>query len=299
MTQAWQQQRERGSPALIHLITWLTLHLGHRFGRAALYPITLYFVLFGGAAGRASSNYLQRVLGRRPRWSERFRHLHTFAITLLDRIFFLSGRHDRFDIRLHGEEVLFEQAARGGCLLLGSHLGSFEVLRTLALSESPLSIKALMYEENAAKVNAALGPLNRAVAETVIPIGGPDSLFRVQEAVAAGDCVGLLGDRLSLEDKQVACNFLGTTAPFPAGPVILASLLKVPVVVVFGLYRGGRRYDIHFELLADAITLERGPARMAQAAEWTQRYADRLEHYCRSAPYNWFNFYDFWAKESE
>jgi len=25
-----------------------------------------------------------------------------------------------------------------------------------------------------------------------------------------------------------------------------------------------------------------------------RRYAERLEHYCRIAPYNWFNFYDFW-----
>jgi predicted LPLAT superfamily acyltransferase len=24
------------------------------------------------------------------------------------------------------------------------------------------------------------------------------------------------------------------------------------------------------------------------------RYVERLEHYCRLAPYNWFNFYDFW-----
>jgi len=25
-----------------------------------------------------------------------------------------------------------------------------------------------------------------------------------------------------------------------------------------------------------------------------QRYAERLEHYARLAPYNWFNFYPFW-----
>jgi len=28
-----------------------------------------------------------------------------------------------------------------------------------------------------------------------------------------------------------------------------------------------------------------------------QHYADRLTHYCRSAPYNWFNFFDFWQKK--
>ena len=28
-----------------------------------------------------------------------------------------------------------------------------------------------------------------------------------------------------------------------------------------------------------------------------QRYADRLEHYCRLATDNWFNFYDFWEEQ--
>jgi len=28
-----------------------------------------------------------------------------------------------------------------------------------------------------------------------------------------------------------------------------------------------------------------------------QHYADRLTHYCRLAPYNWFNFFDFWQKK--
>jgi predicted LPLAT superfamily acyltransferase len=26
-----------------------------------------------------------------------------------------------------------------------------------------------------------------------------------------------------------------------------------------------------------------------------RHYVARLEHFCRDAPYNWFNFYDFWA----
>ena len=29
--------------------------------------------------------------------------------------------------------------------------------------------------------------------------------------------------------------------------------------------------------------------------ETMQRYVTRLEFHCRRAPYNWFNFYDFWA----
>ena len=72
-------------------------------------------------------------------------------------------------------------------------------------------------------------------------------------------------------------------------------MLKVPVLLFFGLYLGNNRYALHFELFADEIAV-RGDHRSEDIRLWTQRYADRLEHYARLAPYNWFNFYDFWGE---
>lgn len=294
MTQTWQKQSERGSPFLIRFIIWITLHMGYRTGRFLLYPITFYFLLFSARARHASRSYLHRLLPHPVRLRDIFRHYHSFAVTILDRIYFLSGRFYHFDIRIHGEEAL-EKMLQGGCILLGSHLGSFEVLRSLAIAHTQLPLKVLMYEENAEKINAALAPLNPEIADTVIPIGRPESLFRVQETLASGGLVGILGDRLSLEEKKVRCQFINAEATFPAGPLLLAGILHAPVILFFGLYRGGRRYDIYFELLSDGITLGRGDEREAQVLEWTQRYADRLAHYCHLAPYNWFNFYEFWG----
>jgi predicted LPLAT superfamily acyltransferase len=299
MSRSWRGQGERGSAWLIRLIIWITLHLGHGTGRLLLHPITFYFLLFSARARSASRHYLQRVLPHPVRLRDIYRHYHSFSVTILDRIFFLTGRHHHFNIHIHGEELLQQVLQKGGCLLLGSHLGSFEVLRTLAIAKTDLPVKVLMYENNAEKINAALAPLNPAVAQTVIPIGRPESLFQVQETIAAKGLVGILGDRLSLEEKQVNCHFLGDNATFPAGPFLLAGILHTPVILFFGLYRGGKRYDIHFEILSQDITLGHGEERQRQLALWGQRYADRLEHYCRLAPYNWFNFYDFWAAIDE
>ena len=69
--------------------------------------------------------------------------------------------------------------------------------------------------------------------------------------------------------------------------------MHCPVIIFFGLYRGGNRYDIYFELLAQEISLDR-ENRTEEIRAWMQRYVDRLEHYARLAPYNWFNFYPFW-----
>jgi predicted LPLAT superfamily acyltransferase len=68
----------------------------------------------------------------------------------------------------------------------------------------------------------------------------------------------------------------------------------VPVYLVAGLYEGGKHYVIHLEPFCEEPNAERAEP-TAWTREWAQRYAERLEHFCRLAPYNWFNFYDFWS----
>jgi len=70
-------------------------------------------------------------------------------------------------------------------------------------------------------------------------------------------------------------------------------VLHAPVVLAFGLYRGGNRYDLVFEAFSGPIRIARQD-RATVLGEMARRYAGRLEHHARSAPYNWFNFYDFW-----
>ncbi|MGH8101929.1 MAG: lipid A biosynthesis acyltransferase, partial [Chthoniobacterales bacterium] len=131
-------------------------------------------------------------------------------------------------------------------------------------------------------------------ARTVIVPDQPDTLLRVKESLDAGFVVGMLGDRATANEKTTECQFLGAPATFPAGPMLLPAMTHCPVILFFGLYRGGNRYEIFFEHFAEEIVLDRD-RRSAEIQKWMQRYADRLEHYARSAPYNWFNFYPFWS----
>jgi len=299
MSRQWMGQAERGSLFLTRLITEITLWLGRPAGRLLLYPITLYFLLFSGKSRRASRRFLGRVLNRPAGLRDVFRHYHTFAATILDRVYLLSGRQDFFDIEMHGVQILLQQLQdKRGCLLLGSHLGSFEVLRSLAETCPDLRIRPMMYKANAERIDKVLGVLNPQMASQVIPIGEPDSLLKVQQAMADNQVVGILGDRIALDNKTVSCRFFDRPCLFPAGPILLAGLLEIPVVLFFGLYQGGRRYRIHFELLTPGFRLERGQ-RQRQVAEWTQCFAQRLEYYCRQAPFNWFNFYDFWDESAQ
>lgn len=302
MSATWTRQRERGSATLLRLVVWLVLGLGrtlgYSWGRVLLYPISAYFFLFSPGTRRASRRYLARALDRAPSWTESFRHYHTFAATILDRLCLFAGRHDLFDLEVHGETALREIIQRGqGCLLVGAHLGSFEMLRALGAQQQGLRIKALMYSDNAQKFNRVFDAINPHLAADVIHVGSFDSLLGVQEHLARGHLLALLGDRIVADAKRVRCDFLGAPAELSSAPWLLASALKVPVVLFFCLHRGDRKYEIHFEPVADRIALDRRH-RDADIQRWAQHYADRLARHCRAAPYNWFNFYDFWGEET-
>ena len=298
MSQSWIGLPERGTQSALRLILWLTLHLGRPVGRALLYPITLYFFFSATTARRSSWHYLHRLQGHPPGWMAVFRHLHCFAATILDRVYFLTERWQSFQVHLHGGSLILDQVASGqGCLVLGSHLGSFEVLRALGASSRTVPIRILMNSAHNQVITQILNELNPSLAQTILPIGDMASLLRAQQSIADGYLLGALGDRVTDAERSVPVRFFGQDVAFPAGPLLLAALCQCPVILFFGLYRGNRHYTVHFERLAERISLDRGQ-REAQLTEWVQRYADRLEHYTRLAPYNWFNFYDYWGEST-
>jgi Predicted acyltransferase len=296
VSRRWIQQRERGTPFALELILWIAKRLGRRWTRPLLYPLTGYFLLTARDQRRASRDYLQRVFGHKPRWWHIARHFHCFAATLLDRVYLLTDQHQYFDIKVHNAETLMKRVRLSqGCVLLGSHLGSFEVLRALAVKQH-FPLKVLMYRAHNQVIIRLLDALDPEVAGTVIPLGEPDALLKASEYIQQGYLVGMLGDRIGASDKVTYCRFLGAETAFAAGPLLLAATVKAPVILCFGLYRGSNRYDIHFELLAEQVTLNRRH-RAEETQRLMERYVERLEHYVRHTPYNWFNFYDYWRKD--
>ncbi len=290
----WTALPERGTASSLRVIAWIAVHMGRWAARLLLYPITFYFVITAHAARRTSYEYLNHMRGNAPHWWHLFRHLHCFAATILDRLYLLRGEFERFDVTLHGKQILDRQVESSkGCVLLGSHLGSFEVLRALGVMQRSFPLKVLMDTIHNQNITRFLDALNPKIAGTVIAPDRPDTLLRVKESLDAGFFVGILGDRVSGGDKTTQCQFLGAPAAFPTGPMLLAAMTHCPVILFFGLYRGSNHYEIHFEHFADEIILDRD-RRAEDIQLWVQRYVERLEHYARLAPYNWFNFYPFW-----
>lgn len=292
MQPEWLRYRERGSVFGYRLIARLAQLLGRRIARAMLYPICFYYLLFSRTTPHASRKYLRKVLERPPTWREIFRHHFFFASALLDRVYLYSDRHELFDFHYYDREALHKWVDNGqGCIMLGAHLGSFEFMRVHG-RHSRVVVNMLMYPDNAQKIDTVTTELDQRHERRIITVGPVDSLITAKERLDRGEVIGILSDRAVSNERFVEVRFFGEQAAFPAGPFIAAAVLKVPVVLFFCLYRGGNRYEFYFEPFTDQPTLNRrNPDELQQ---WVQRYADRLEYYCRLEPYNWFNFYDFW-----
>lgn len=300
MTQQWLERPEGGSAFGYRLMSSFALLCGRTAARLVLFPITAFFLMRRGPERRAARAYLTLVLNRRVTLLDVARQFYTFAAVILDRVFLLSESFKRFQIKVFGLDGLRTQWARQqGVLVFGSHLGSFDALRVLGEIRQDVKVRVVLDTEQNPELTRVLNTLNPDLARSIINArqDGTITTLAIKEALDEGALVTLLVDRARPGNQLTTVDFLGKPAPFPTGPWQIAAALKVPVVLCFGLYRGGNRYELHFEVFAESLQVERAH-REAGLNAIIQRYADRLAHYTRGAPYNWFNFYDFWHVNS-
>jgi predicted LPLAT superfamily acyltransferase len=297
-TAEWIKNRERGSTLLLRVMAYLSLHLGRRLSRTVLYGIAIYFFLFAPGARRQSRRYLRLALGRPPRAIDRFRQILSFATTIHDRVYLIDQQYEIFDITIEGESLMESQVASGrGALLMGAHMGSFEVMHSLGRRQPGLQVAMAMYEDNARKINAILASVNPQLRADIVPLGHLDAMLNIAQRLDQGAFVGVLGDRTLGNEPVQRVTILGQDAYIPTGPMRAAAILRCPVFFMVGLYRGKNIYHVVFEQIADFSQPTIGSRAVAVKIA-VERYAAVLDRYCRSDPYNWFNFFDFWTAPS-
>ncbi|MBC8748505.1 putative LPLAT superfamily acyltransferase [Paraburkholderia sp. WC7.3g] len=303
--EAWWRIAERGSRLGMSLLALSCKLFGRRFTALWLHPVVAYFLLTGRVARAASDNYFMRLNAAapgantpRPGWLTAYRHMLAFAQSSFDKLAAWTGRVDDTDVTFDDPSAFEALIASGkGALVIGAHLGNLEMMRALAVRGDRAKVTAVVYTGHARRFNQVLASSHRDFARHLLEVGdfGPETAVLMQQRIDAGELLVIVGDRVPAREagRTTDAQFLGASAPFAQGPYVLAHALGCPVYLFFCLKEGGG-YRMYFEPFAERIELPRGE-RAQHLAAWAQRYALRLEHYCRKAPYQWFNFFDFWA----
>jgi len=308
---SWATTAERGSVAALRAMAWLYRRFGRSVSVAVLTPIAAYFLLRDGKSRRASLQYLRRLhawsggraaFEREPGLLESLRHLREFAINIVDRVCVWPGEADRIEIRDDGSEHLFRLVReRRGAILLGAHLGSFDMLRVLS-ERQRFKVNVLMFTRHVAQITSFFERLYPGGQLRVIQLdpGSIRAVFEIKACIDRGEFVGILGDRIGPGERGrvAAASFLGRPAPFPLGPFLLAGLLGCPVLLSLCLRTGDARYETVVKPLSQGEVVPRAE-REKRARALLEAYARSLEEACCRAPRQWFNFYDFWDAPAE
>ncbi|MBY7731732.1 glycosyltransferase family 2 protein [Vibrio splendidus] len=305
----WSRTQERGTVLGIKLLLAIYTLLGRGVFNLILRGVMRYYHLTGKRARTASEQYLFQLKAyaeqqniELPAELTSYKHLLSFGHTILDKLAAWKGDFSVDNLTIHGHEQ-FESMVENkqGILILGSHLGNIELCRALGRRHSHIKINALVFTEHAERFNSVMKAVNPQSDLNLIQVTsmGPDTAILLQQKLEQGEWIVIVGDRTSTskESRSVWAEFLGKEAPFPQGPFMLASVLKAPVFLLFGLRDDSQskpHFNVYFEHFSDKIELPR-KTREQSLQQVVQKYANRLQHYTLKAPLQWYNFFNFWT----
>lgn len=311
--QHWSKRQEQGTILGIKLLLAVYSLLGRGVFNLILKGVIRYYHLTSKDAKQASEIYLEQLKRHaeqqsiaQPKSLDSYHHLLSFGHTMLDKLAAWKGDFNVDNLTIHGQEHFQEMVDnKQGVLILGSHLGNIELCRALSRRHTHVKINALVFTEHAERFNTVMKAVNPNSDLNLIQVStmGPDTAILLQQKIEHGEWVVIVGDRTSTskESRSVWADFLGKPAPFPQGPFMLASVLKAPVYLLFGLRDDSSdkpHFNVYFEPFSDKIVLPRKERQQA-LNDVVQRYATRLEHYTLQAPLQWYNFFNFWTLSNQ
>ena len=274
-----------------------------RIAYMVCFGVAVYFFVKDHRARRTTMRYWQRLEPQATRWRwwwQTLRHFCSFARILGDRMLYVQ-RHDAFQWHSHrNDRMLAAMRHPQGCVLLGAHVGNWELSQRFLDAHRPGTVNVVMLDGEDPRVRAQLAraasgdrPFN--IIDLRDPLGAGLS---ISAALRRGETCAMLGDRTAGKDlNTVRVPFLGGMADFPVGPFVAAATSGALIVPTFCLKIGWNRY-LTFADEPWQISFSNRANRRAELEAAVRRWARRLEQVVRRFPHQWHNFYDFWAERT-
>lgn len=221
-----------------------------------------------------------------------YRNHCAFSEVVIDKFAMYAGK--KFKITMDGYDQ-FEELSKSpeGFVQLSSHIGNYEIAG-YSLVAKDKRFNALVFGGEKESVMANRSKLFDENNIRMIPMKADMShLFVIDSAISDGEILSMPADRIFGSPKGYMITFLGEDAKFPQGPFIMASVRNVPLLFVAVMKVGTKHYHITIRKIE---SIEIGNSRI-RAKHLASEYVKQLEAIVREYPTQWYNYFDFWAKE--
>lgn len=301
----WSKMKERGSMLGIEVLVFIYKVFGKGFFKICLTPVMFYFYLTGTNARHATWYYLDNFHSSQNqptkkgwlKFKEGFKLFFSFGLSILDKFDAWLGKVNIDDIEIVNEEAYQQLLNANGAVIFSAHLGNMEVCRAIfSNGEHKRKLNVITYNAHTPSFNNFLKKVNADAAINFIHINnfGPDDTIKLKQKIEDGEAVVIFADRTSVNNPNSVnfAPFLGEKAPFAKGPFALATVMDCPVFTMFCIKENGC-YRTYIDKFADPIKVKR-QQRNEYFNELTTRFANSLEKHVLLAPYQWYNFFNFW-----
>lgn len=294
MTTEWEG-KSRGSVLGYKIFVFCIKKLGLRAAYFVLIFVAFYFCFFAFTSTKSSYYYFRR----RRQYSffksiiNIYRSYFIFGQTIIDKIAISSGLRNKFTYDFDGIEQLQDilKAKKGG-ILISAHVGNFEIAEYfLNELEENVTISLLTTDTEHGDIKAYLESVTtKSNIKFIIIKDDLSHIFEINAALSRNEIICITGDRYVKPAKSLTCELLGKEAHFPAGPFILGSRLKVPVIFVYVMKETSKHYHLY------ARTTQ---VKQRDAQGLLKSYTESVEWVLNKYPLQWFNYFDFWKHQKD
>lgn len=282
--------KSRGTLLGYKIFVFCIKKLGIKASYFVLYFVASYYFLFLKKSNQAIGYYFKNRLGYSNFITKIavFKSYFTFGQTIIDKTAISVGLRHRFTYEFDGIDVLKNLLAqkRGG-VLISAHIGNFEIAEHFFADidlDCQISLVTTDLEHTIIK-DYLESIAQKSSIKFIFVKEDMSHIFDINNALANNELICFTGDRYFQGTKCLTEEILGKEANFPAGPFLIASRLKVPVVFVYVM----KENNLHYHLYArEAHTKYRDEKGLLKA------YIESVESMLKKYPLQWFNYFDFW-----
>jgi predicted LPLAT superfamily acyltransferase len=311
----WKQEKEQvHSSRPIRLLILLVSSLPPWMVNILVFPVAFFYFICSKRGRTEAVLYQKQFIaytnGKRFKLPHPYLQILSFSLCILEKIEGWSGKIALDEILFQHDDIdeLKTQLMEGtGALLIGSHLGNIELCRSLASFNRTginraVPVIAIMDVEATEQFNKTINNMNPDVSVNIVNPAdiGVDTMSRLIEHTQKGGLVVIAADRTSasVPERSFEEPFLGRPALFPYGPFLIAALLNVPTYFVFAMRKGNAmifpKYNMYIKKADVTFDCSR-PERENRIRILCRLFVKELEKYCIKYPFQWYNFYNFWA----